>query len=361
MKILRNFSLLGVLAPLALAAGCGGGSSSAPGPSTPLPTPTFVPPAGGPTAPAVALPAISLRLPEGQAGILSLKRTGGTLNGELRVQEIAATHSGLETGVYPVSGVISAPTAFSLAGETARSNKFTLTGNLPNGDTVGDFSFKLGDLTGNGLLLGPNFSTVPSYGPAASAGDLQFSDFTARGPVSLPQFPFDFIGVTPTGPNSFNEPPTTNRDGGGFQFTVDGKQIRTGLKATGTRRIVGNTRRNLRLEISLASISNQGQNKLVAGQTFNLAVPGNTSSGFSPAVFASLNGFDYLNTSGTLVVKSIGPESVAFELRNVTVANYNSHPTGNTTDFPNDGKPLSSFVINGTFQASGLPTLIINQ
>ncbi len=338
----RNLALLGALVPLAaLVGGCGGGSGSGSnGPSTP-PQPTFAPPTGPPTQPTIAVPRILLRLPSGEFGILNLKRTGRFLEGELRVFNDITTGNSLAAGTYALSGVLAAPTAFVVSSSDIGASKFTLTGNLPRDEnTNGSYSFTRNKATTSGILLALNQKDLPASAPYRFTGDLQFSDFVAPSTLVAPPDP-----VTPTGAGAFNAPFVGASNNGLFAFILRDNKVLPFLKVNAARCNNADLLRQLGLDIQIEAVTDNNPTSLRAGQKFDLT-PFATNGNLLATVTLAYSSLNYTNKSGTLIIKSIDNESVAFELQNVVLS------------FPAQGRPLSSVTLNGTFEASGIATTI---
>ena len=349
----RPFALLCALAPVALLGGCGGGSSS-----PALPTPTAIP--------GVAVPTTALRLSQGQIAILQLTRNGNALAGTLRVLGYGTSNSTVAPGTYPIAGDFAAPNGFSLSGRAANGSDLSLSGVLPAGNSDGSYSFTFGNVSQSGVLSAQGI--VGTTNPFAVNGDLKFSDFTARGPLNqLSDYPFDLAPITPTGTGAFNDSATPAFNNGSFQYSVRrNNAIYQSLHVQGIRTDRTNRRRNVRVTIQLDSIFAARPPLLSVGQTFDLKIPlaANAAYGATVSVaFSNLGNFEYHSIDGTLTIVSLTPEAVNFELKNVKVANFNSFPapSGNTSAVPNDGQPISSFIVNGQFSSSGLPTLVRDQ
>ena len=345
----RAVALLCALVPAALVGGCGGGGNHGPLISA---TPTPTPVAGTP------LRTTSFRLPGGQIGILALSRNGNGVAGELRAFNAPGTQLLVPSGTYPVSGSFAAPNSFNVGGQVASGRNFTLAGTLPDANVGGSYNLTLGSVSYTGTLPSRSSDVIPASTPYAATGNLKFSDFVARGPVSLPQFPFDFDGVASSGAGAFNKTPSNLGNAAAINYLLRDNLILPTLRATGVRENPANRRQDLQLEIRAASDKTDSRS-FFAGQTFDLA-PAVGVSDFS-IVSLTLNGFPYQSIGGSLVIKSVSSDAVTFELRDVKMANSNAIPVGDISDFPDDGKPLSTFIVNGTFENKGLQTQIIRQ
>ena len=347
----RAVALLCALVPAALVGGCGGGSNNGPlVAATPTPTPVVGTP----------LRTTSFRLPGGQIGILALSRSGSgnRVAGELRAFSAPATQLLVPPGTYPISGSFAAPNSFNVSGQAASGGNFTLAGTLPDANVGGSYNLTIGSVSYTGTLPSRSSDVIPASTPYAATGNLKFSDFVARGPVSLPQFPFDFDGVASIGAGAFNKTPTNLANASAFNYFIRDNRILPTLRATGIRENSSNRRQDLQLEIRAASDQTDSRSFFV-GQTFDLA-PAPGVSDFS-TVSLTLNNFVYQSIGGSLIIQSVGSDSVTFELRDVKMANSNAIAVGDTSGFPNDGQPLSTFLVNGTFENKGLQTQIVTQ
>ncbi len=334
------------LMPVALLGGCGGGGSATLTPTTPVFS-------------GVTLPTAVFRLPDGRPAILQLTRNGSALAGAVRVVGDATTQSALPAGTYPVTGNFAAPGGFSLAGRAAGTD-ISLSGALPSGGSDGSFNFTAGSFSNSGTL--PAQGLVPATSSYVSFGDLSFSDFTARGPRNqLSDYPFDLAPITPDGAGAFNTVATPSINNGVIQFNVGSDSTTQYLRVQGARTDAANPRRNARVTVEITPILAGQPQLLSAGRSFDLKPPFGASS-HGATVTVSLGGFNYISSAGTLTLDSITSESASFTLRDVKVAS-NSFPSnsGDLSGFPNDGQPISSFVINGRFSAFGLPTLVRDQ
>ena len=331
MHTLRSLALLGALVPVAaLVSGCGGGNSGASRP-TPVPAPTFVePPTGTPNFPTITVPQTLLRLTSGQLAYLNLTRTGGTAKGTLRILNGTASNSSPGAGLYQVSGAFSAPSAFSVQSPDTEANRFTLSGSLPQNSRNGTFNFSLGKSKSAGTLLAPNSTLFPASAPYNTVGNLQFSNFTSTDTNAIAP-----ASVTPNGPNALTDSPTT----GVFGYEISGNDISPRLDLQGARDGFANPGQALDISINLfpAPVAQANPNLLSAGQSFDLT-PGVLTSGVTPAITINYAGRNYTSTSGTLTIRSIGSESIVLDFSNVRVATA--------------GAPVSSFLVNGTFNAS---------
>lgn len=340
----RHLALLSALVPAtAFIAGCGGGNGN--GPATPTPTP-FVPIPGvplpvPPVPPTIVVPRILFRFPAGDFGILNVKSTGRQLQGELRVFSNNSAGNSLAAGTYAVSGILAAPTAFTLSNQGTGADKFTITGNLPrDASTNGSYTFTRNKFTGTGTLLAPNQTNAPVSPTYLPTGDLQFSDFKALSTlVTIPD------PVTPTGAGAFNVPFVGAANSGLFSFVLRDNKVLPFLKVNAGRRNNADLLRQLGLDIQIEAVSDNNPTNIVAGQSFDLS-PNSTTGNLRATVTFVYTGFNYTSQSGTLIVKSINNDSVAFELQNVVL------------DFPGQGRPISNITINGTFAASGITTTI---
>ena len=345
----RGLALLCALIPATLVGGCGGGGSSS-GPLLPAnPTPTPV--SGTP------LRTTSFRLPGGQIGILTLSQSGNGVAGELRAFDAPKAQLLVPSGTYPVRGAFTPPNSFKVTGQAGTGRDLTLVGTLPDANTSGSYNLTLDKISYTGTLPSRSFDVIPASTPYAATGNLKFSDFEARGPVSLPQFPFDLVGVAPNGAGAFNKTPDNLAADASFGYIIRDNVIVPSLLASGIREDASNRRRNLKLRIE-ATPDQPDVRSFFVGQTFDLTVPSNKSN--QSVVYLTFNDFQYLSIGGSLAIKSIGPNSATLEFRDVKMANDNSFPIGDTSGFPNDGKPLSTFLVNGTFEIKGLQTSVSN-
>lgn len=337
----RPRALLSALVPfVALVSGCGGGNGATPT-ATPLPAPTFIGPfTGVPNSPTLALPTTLLKLPSGQIGVLNLTHAGTVAKGTLRVFKGSASDSSLAAGLYPVVGAFAAPITFNVQNQSVGDNRFSLSGNLPQNSQNGSFDFSIGKIKGTSVLLTPNGGLLPRSTPYLPVGDLQFSNFTS--PNTTLAAP---LAVTPTGDTGFKDARFFS-NGGAFYYEIIGDKIIPRVDLQATRPILSNPQQALNFEVNLftsTDASKANPNLLSVGQSFNLT-PGVTTFGVSPRVFATYAGRSYNNQSGTMTIESIGAEFITLRFNNVTLAT--------------DEVPSSRFVVNGTFSASGLLTVI---
>lgn len=294
---------------------------------------------------------------------MNLTHAGTAAYGTLRVFNGTASDSSLAAGLYPVFGGFADPVTFNVQNQNVGDNKFTLSGNLPRGFSNGDFNFSIGKVSQNGILSAQG--EVNAANPFAVNADLRFSDFTARGPLNqLSDYPFDLAPITPTGAGAFNDPVTSAFNNGAFGYSVYNNVLYQGLRVQGARTDRANQRRNARVTIEVNPHLTGKPFLLSVGQTFDLKIPISDNADYDATVsvaFGDLSGFNYQSIAGKLTIKSITSEAINFELSNVKVANSNAFPTSpsvNISGFPNDGQPISSFIVNGNFASSGLPSSV---
>ena len=351
-RVARQLVLMCALLPAALVGGCGGSNS---GPTArPTPTPSVVP--------GMAFRTSAFRLDNGQIGLLTLNftGTGNSIVGNLHFVDASSSNPAIAAADYQVSGTLAAPSAFSVTGNTAVDGPFTLSGVLPSNSTDGSYNFTFKNISRTGRLSANGLASVPASTSYRATGALTFTDFASRGPAGVEAlYPFDFAPVTPSGSGAFNGAYITTINEGNFSYSIRDNSILPGLTVSGTRINPLNARDDLKLRITIVPISysNTIGAPLVAGQRFDLRNLPNSNLGYSADVALTLNGYDYFATSGSLLIRSIGPESVSLELSDVAVANSNSYPTDPNL-FPNDGQPISTLKINGTLSATGLQTQI---
>lgn len=342
-------ALLSALVPFAaLIGGCGGGNS---GPAKPTPTPflpaTELPPVSPPIPSTVVVPQTVLRLPNGELGLLNLSRTGGSLSGQLRVFNVIAAGNTLNAGVYPLSGSLSAPTAFSVSnngqgtGTSSNVPKFTITGNLPAPDAFanGAYTFTQDKFVATGALLSSRAIFLPASSPYRPIGDLQFARLGSNTNSPLP------AAVTPEGPNAFDL--RTDPGDGDQRATLDydlrDSPILANLSVKAKRRGGLNIVSNLDVSVII-----QPTTPFVVGQSFLLQRSDQADGVFASAGLRS-NGLSYGSISGTVTIRSITGNSVVLELRNVIL-----NPDAN-----NPG--LGNLTMNGTIEASGLGAFVIGK
>lgn len=293
------------------------------------------------------VPQTILRLPNGELGFLNLKSTGGSLDGQLRVLNVIATGNTLNAGVYPVSGVISAPTAFSVSnnGQGTNTNssasKFTITGNLPTPGAIanGSYTFTQDKFIAQGALLSSRQIFLPDNSPYRPIGDLQFARATDNNISPLP------APVTPTGPDAFDlrADPGDGGQRASLNYDLRDNPVFANLRVQAKRRGGFSVVSNLDIDVDIRPTG-----PFVVGQTFPLNNSRQSGSDFA-SVGITTNGLGYSSRSGTATIRSITGNSVALDFRNVVLT-------------PNANNPLpGNLTMNGSVEATGIGAFVLGR
>ena len=228
---------------------------------------------------------------------------------------------------------------------------------LPINDNDGSYNFTSGSVSSSGVLPGRSF--VPATSDYVAYGDLQFSDFTARGPDQMADYPFDLAPVTPNGAGAFNTVETPRIDNGVFVYAMRGDAVVQTLLLQGTRIDANNARRNVNVNIRFdPSVISQPQ-ALTAGRSFDLQPRSSAGSSHAVSVSVNFGSFSYAAQSGTLTIDSLTSQAVSLTLKDVKVTNSTSFPAnaGTVNGAPNEST-ISNFVVNGKFSTAGITAFV---
>lgn len=317
--------LLLVTAPLAALTipGCGGGNGGIIGGNTPTPT-------------SPAIQTSNLTLGNGQRAILKLTQSGTALTGTIQILASAtpaktnAINFDITVGTYTITGTVTPPRGYSIQGNFGTFGAFSMTGQLPTATESGSYSLTVNGQTDTGTV--PPYSTSATPAPTSSGnykltGSLTFSDVSSGS------------DIVSTSISSFNDLPDggtlTNANGGKFQvLALSGA---SGVSAgNGTTRTLG---------IGLASYTSPTNLKpFSVGQEIPLNIAAGSVIQLSQTIVTgtSIKAAVWRSSSGSVVVKAIGTNSISLELKNV---HFDPTPVVG-------GK--GSFDLKGTLSATGL-------
>ena len=210
--------------------------------------------------------------------------------------------------------------------------RLSLSGTLPTNTTEGTYDLVYNGVRRTGVLSGQSLPDFEGLVPYRTIGDLQFTDFQSRGSQnSAAPFSIDFVPVTPTGANAFNGVPDNQPNTGVFGYSFENSPGSQGVFASGTRTNRSNNRQNIQVAIQINAGGPTLESRpglLKVGQIFDLTLPRPDPGLFSGSVFVTANEYRHSSIGGTMRIRSIGPDSISVELRDVTVANDSTAPRG---------------------------------
>ena len=348
-KLILSLALLSAIVPV----GCGGGSGLGPAKTQSGVTPTPV------TPQSVALTPTTFTLQNGQRVTLTGTRTGTELKGNLKV--LAATaqprlQSGSQNVAFPFSialgdygytGTFTPPRGFTINGNFGSLGSFTMSGQLQTATENGSYSLTTNGVTDTGVLPAtgtpptPNGTatpapTTPATGGFKVTGDLRFSGVSAGSPViTAPLNSF----ANP-GKGTFSKPtatPSQSVSFGASDIKFSGNGSNSGTERTIS---IGSTSASSNFA-SPVPFSVGQRFDLDKNRTFNVVQ-------YSESVISgtAINFRIWRAQEGELVVKSVGADSIGFELVNAKMQNISPSGTPDPT--------LGTFTLNGTVNATGL-------